>query len=277
MSYVPKKAQSVADTLRNKTRRIVVTGASGVGKTTLSVSASKLAGDTIPASKRIDCADVAVIQCDNEGVIGAVRAGLVPRYVYDLSDVTDWVTYKKRLSEALFDLKPLADGGELSVVIVDLAAPSRLCHRHVDPQKINEWIQITKEGEDFYRAFNGLANGVTIIGNCQLKASQTVAETSQSVDASNAKSVGGERSKFTADLLKGIASIWLENASLWFVRELKRKRGMTAEDVGMEYFTHTQSSAKFEAKSRFRDVLKPTEPGSRTLRSMLTAAYGDIT
>ena len=84
--------------------------------------------------------------------------------------------------------------------------------------------------------------------------------------------MGGERSTFTADLLKGVGALWTENSSLIFCRELRRRK--LDGKVVPEYLTHTQSNSKYEAKSRFRDVLAPTEPGDVTLNALLHRAYG---
>lgn len=272
--YKPKLAQGAIESIKKSARRLVVGGSPGVGKTTFSISASSFAGNFIPNKERIQCKDVAILQSDNEGVLGAVRAGFVPAYVYDFTTVSDWKTYERKLIEALKDLKPLADSGDLRVLVVDLATPGRLIHRHVNPQKINEWPRVSELGEQFFRAFD-VFKGVTVIGNTQLKASQSIAETTQAIDSANAKAMGGERSTYTSDLVKGVSQVWAEHSSLWITRELKRKR-VSPTETRAEYFTHTQSNAKFEAKSRMRDVLKPTEPGECTLRSLLEKAYGDL-
>lgn len=270
----PTRAVSCGDSLRRSNRRIVVMGAGGTGKTTFSISASKYAGDTIPAKDGRLCKDVAVLQGDNEGVAGAWRAGFEPGFVYDLSGVTTWAEYKSELAASLRDLKGIVDSGELKVIVIDLAHPTRLINAAISPEVQKDWKLVAMEGLTFFRALSGL-KGVTVIGNAQIKAATGFGETPEAAAASNAKASGGERSTYALDLLKGIATVWVENSSLLITRELKRTRGNSPGEVVPKFFSHTQSGAKFEAKSRFRDVLAPVEPGDRTLRSLLTAAYGE--
>ena len=87
-----------------------------------------------------------------------------------------------------------------------------------------------------------------MIGNAQIKTSAVIAETAHSENASNAKAIGGERSTFTVDLPKGIATMWLDNCSFVFTREAKRIKDAKG-NWGREIRTLTQSSNKHEAKS----------------------------
>lgn len=274
IASAPTRAMSCRDSLRRSNRRIVVMGAGGTGKTTFSISASQFAGDTIPARDLRKCKDVAVFQGDNEGVAGAWRAGFEPAFVYDLSPIGSWSAYKSELAAALRDLKGVVDNGTVKVIVIDLAHPTRLINESIDPQVQKDWKLVAMEGMTLFRALSGL-RGVTVIGNAQIKSAVGIAETAEAAAASNAKASGGERSTYAIDLLKGVATLWVENSSLLITRELKRTRGGSPGEVIPKFYSHTQSGAKFEAKSRFRDVLKPTEPGELTLRSLLQRAYGE--
>jgi len=251
-----------------------VVGSGGTGKTTFSVSASAFAGDTIPADKPRVCHDVAVLQADIEGVAGAWRAGFEPAYVYDLSNTATWTDYQSKLVEALRDLQPLFKSGDVKFLVVDLAHPNRLIQESVSPNVQKDWKGVASHGAKLFTAFAGLS-GVTIIGNAQLKSSQAIGETAQAASAAEARAVGGQRSMFSNDLYKGVGSVWVENSSLQISRELKRVRDAKTGQVVPTFFSHTQSNNKFEAKSRFRDVLKPTEDGNITLHALLKRGYGE--
>lgn len=269
--------QTASESLRRSNRRIIVTGPRATGKTAFSVSASRFAGDTIRSvsdhTKRISCDDVLVIQGDNEGVMGAVDAGLVPKYVLDMADVKDWKGYQDRMVAGLRELRAQLTDGTIRVLIMDLGLPARLIDRAIDPNVQKDWKQVAIEGARLFMAVSGLA-GVTVIANAQIKAAVAPGETTISADASTAKAIGGERSTFTLDLPKGIASHWLDNSSFVFAREAKRVKGANGQ-VTRSFKTLTQSSSRFEAKSRAESLLAPTEPGERTLHALLKTAYGD--
>lgn len=247
-------------------------GPRGTGKTTFSVSASKHAGDTISGGAR-ECSDVLVIQGDNEGIMGAMDAGLSPGMVLDTTDCETWDLYQKRLVAGLRELQqPLFDG-TIKVVIIDLAWPAKLIDRSIDPSVQKDWKLVANEGARLFRALSGL-RGITVIGNAQIKASSAPGETQQAIDAGMAKAIGGERSTFTVDLPKGIASMWLDNCSFVFTRDAKRVKDARGA-IKREFRTLTQSSSKAEAKSRAESKLAPTEPGNRSLYSLLSSAYGE--
>jgi hypothetical protein len=272
-AYQPQRARSVQETLSRSNRRVLVLGAGGTGKTTFSVSASQFAGDKIPHDSGAECADVAIFQGDNEGVAGALHAGFVPKYVYELSNITAWDAYQRELVACLKDIKPLVDEGTVKFLVVDLNHPTRLINESIAPSVQKDWKLVANEGLSLFRAFSGL-RGCTIIGNAQIKAAQGFGETPEAATASNARAPGGERSLFMADLLKGVGAVWQENSSLILSRELRRTKGVKPGEVIPKFYTHTQSNSRFEAKSRFRDVLLPTEAGDATLRSLLVRAYG---
>lgn len=94
---------TAAESLRQSNRRILVTGPRASGKTAFSVSASRRAGDVVKRApgETVDCDDVLVIQGDNEGIMGAVDAGLVPKYILDMCDVKDWKSFTERLIAGL--------------------------------------------------------------------------------------------------------------------------------------------------------------------------------
>lgn len=258
--------QSASEYLKGANRRVLVVGAPGTGKTTFSVSASKHAGDRIPANPKVQCSDVVVFSGDNEGIQGAVDAGLVPAAVVALESVGSWVLYQKVVREALDQLRPKFESGELTNIVVDLELPGRLIDEAISPEVQKDWKLVANEGTKLFKLFSGLS-GVTVIGNAQLKAASSPGETNQAIDAANAKSVGGERALYTTDLHKGVKQLWINNNSLMVAREAKRER--VGKDTKITYYSHTESSHKFEAKSRFRSVIAAVEPGEVTLRNML--------
>ncbi len=269
---------SATDNLRQSNRRVLVVGARASGKTTFSMSASRCAGLTLPAPgevrETIACNDTLVIQGDNEGIMGAMDAGLEPKFVVDMTAVPDWSGYTKRLSQALHELeRPLHDG-TIRVVIIDLGLPAKLIDRSIDPSVQKDWKLVANEGARLFRALSGL-RGVTVIGNAQIKASVgMVNEAQATADAATAKAIGGERSTFTVDLPKGIAALWLDNCSFVFTREARRVKGRDGNTT-RAFRTLTQSSSKYEAKSRAESKLAPTEDGKHTLHALLTRAYGE--
>lgn len=268
---------SSGDALRQANRRILVTGPRSSGKTLFSVSASRLAGDTLRGvgepSKRIVCTDTLVVQGDNEGIMGAVDGGLVPGHVLDMCASKDWKGYQTRLIEGFRELETKLKDGTIRVLIIDLGFPAKLIDRAIDPAVQKDWKLVAIEGARLFNLLSCL-RGVTVIGNCQIKAAMAPGETITSADASTAKALGGERSTFTPDLPKGIASSWLDNASFVFAREAKRVKGANGNTT-RTFKTFTQSSGKFEAKSRAESLLAPTEPGEKTLHSLLKTAYGE--
>lgn len=263
--------QTARDNLRTSNRRILVMGAKGAGKTTFSVSASHHAGDTIEGEERA-CDDVFVVQGDTEGIMGAMGAGMVPGSVLDMTSVNTWDDYTKLLAQGLREMAPKFNDGTIKVIVVDLGWPAKLIDRQIDPSVQKDWKLVANEGGRLFRAFAGLP-GITVIGNAQIKAASSPGETQQSIDAGSAKAVGGERSSFTIDLPKGIASLWRDNASFIFTREVKRVKDSRG-NMGREFRTLTQSTARFEAASRAASTLHPTEPGSVSLHALLRRAYG---
>lgn len=269
--------QTAQQSLQHSNRRILVTGPRASGKTTFSVSASRFAGEKIRAigdrSAPIQCKDVLLIQGDNEGLMGAVDAGLIPGYVLDMTHTKDWQAFGKRLVEGLTELRGKLTDGTIRILIIDLALPAKLIDRAIDPSVQRDWKLVANEGAKLFTALSGL-NGVTVIGNAQIKAAVAPGETTIGADAATAKAIGGERSTFTIDLPKGIASHWLDNSSFVFTREAKRVKGPGGTTT-RAFKTLTQSSSRFEAKSRAESLLLPTEPGDRTLHSLLQTAYGE--
>lgn len=264
---------SFDEMLAKANRRILVAGSGGTGKTTLSISASHKAGDTIPMpSKTVLCDDVWVIQGDEEGVVGAYDAGLEPGHITDMCTAGTWAEYQKLLAEGLKVMHPKILSGLVKFIVIDMGLPNKLVNEAVSPENQKEWAQVAAEGGKLYRALTGL-RGVTVIANCQLKAASSPGETQQAIDAANAKAIGGERSTYAVDLQKGIVSLWKENCSIFLTREVKRTKNAKGE-IELKYLTHTQSGPKYEAKARFRSVLQPVEPGSLSLRAILNKCYG---
>jgi energy-coupling factor transporter ATP-binding protein EcfA2 len=256
--------------LRGGTRRIFIMGPTGSGKSTLSVSASEFAGDSLPLEKRVLCKDVAVIQGDSEGMVGALAVGLDCPNIYDYSNVADYTAYERQLADDLKEIKELVRGGEVKYVIVDLGLPNTLLQSMIKPENQKAWGEIRYHGMMLYKRFSGLA-GATIIANSQIKTSEAPGETIQAAAAANARATGGERSTYTADLCKGVVSMWSDNSSLTLSVDRRIDRATKQPKTNI----YTQSNGKFEAKSRFGSVLKPVEPGSRTLHSILRQVYGE--
>lgn len=266
---------SAADNVRMATRRVVVMGSMASGKTTLSISASSHAGDVIGQSA-VQCTDTVLLSGDQEGVIGALDAGLTPRAVVDMTTCKTWQEYQTLLAQAFGELLPLIKSKDVKFIVVDMALPAKLIIEMVAPKDIKDWGKVAAEGLKFYQVFGAL-RGATIIANVQIKSAIAVVETAAGAAGAEAKAIGGERATFTADLTKSIFAPWAENSSLVLSREVKRKADPMKKDApsARHFFTHTQSNSRMEAKSRFGSKLKATEPGERTLNSLLREAYGE--
>lgn len=272
----PSVVQSAAASLSTGNRRILVVGARGSGKTTFSMSASRDAGDTIEGPHRL-LRDTLVIQGDNEGILGAMDAGLEPAYVVDMCAVGSWQEYTDRMTMALRELKSLLHDGTIRTLVLDLAWPARLIEQTIKPAEPKDWAKVAAEGQ---RLFAGLSRfrGVTVIGNAQIKNSLVMGEGSRkgaaigAIETAEARAIGGERSAFTIDLSKGVASVWLDNASFIFARESKRVLDREGNPKAV-YSTITRSNGKFEAKSRAHAVLAAREDGNQTMRSLLQRVY----
>ena len=268
--------QSAIQNIQQATRRIVVMGPMASGKTALSVSASAFAGDKLPAKAAI-CEDTVVMSGDQEGIAGAMDAGLTPGIVVDMTVCKTWAEYQGLLASAFGELIPMIKAGKVKFVVVDMALPSKLIIESVAPKDIKDWGKVAGEGLKLYQVFGAL-KGATIIANVQIKSATAVVETAAGAAGAEAKAIGGERATFTADLTKSIFAPWAENSSLVLSREVKRFKDPMKKDAPTErrYLTHTQSNSRMEAKSRFGSKLLPTEPGERTLNSLLRQAYGDM-
>lgn len=268
--------QTAKQSLQTSNRRILVTGPRAAGKTTFAVSASTKAGDKLVGEAR-DCDDVLVIQGDTEGVMGAVDAGLHPGMVLDMTDCENWTVYTNRLAKALVEVKPKLDDGTIKVIVLDLALPAQLIVSHVNPTSISEWQPVKTEGAKLFRAFSSL-RGVTVVGVCQLTSAVVLGEGTAkgpqqgAVTAADALAIGGERSTFKEDLVKGVATPWLDHTSFIFTRDVRRKR--INGEWRREFSTLTQASTKFPAKSRAESKLPASLPGDRSLRSILDEVYG---
>lgn len=280
---------SASQALRQGTRHILVMGPRGTGKTTFSVSASAHADETIGGKRRV-CKDVLVVQGDNEGIMGAIDAGLEPAYVVDMCGVTSWDderngkrdpnSYVSRWNRARKALAAKISDGTIKVIVVDLNWPAKLIERAIMPKEIADWGLVATQGQRLFNAFNGFS-GVTVIGNSQMKTTVVYGEgtkrgaSEMSINTANVKAIGGERSSHTIDLAKGINAMWLDNASFVFAR--KSNRGKEGPDgrVPRMYHTYTQSTAMYEAKSRAQSVLNTIEPGELSMRTLLKRAYGD--
>lgn len=269
--------QTAKQSLQTSNRRILVTGPRGTGKTTFAVSASTKAGDKLVGEVR-DCDDTLVIQGDTEGVMGAVDAGLHPGMVVDMTDCADWAAYQHRLVTVLKELATQLKDGTIKVIVIDLALPAQLIVAHVNPTSISEWQPVKTEGAKLFRAFSSL-RGVTVVGICQVTSSMVLGEGTakgaqqSAVDAATALAIGGERSTFKEDLVKGVATPWLDHTSFIFTRDSKRKRGPDGSPCKV-FYTLTQSTQKFAAKSRAESILPPLLEGDRSLRSILNEVYG---
>lgn len=269
MSFI----KSVREHIETASRVIVVIGANGSGKTSFSVSASSYAGETIDGPTR-DCKDTVVICGDNEGAMGAVDAGLHPGGIVDLSDSETWSEYKKALVPALVELKDRIMARTIKFVVLDLGLPASLIVNHVAPQSIADWGAVAKEGAVLRQAFQRL-KGATVIVNAHIKSSVAAIETDVARASAEARASGGERATFTIDAPGSISKPWTANASFVFAREVRRKADpmRRTEPSKRIFYTHTSASPRFDVKSRAHSVLKATEPGDRSLNSMLCAVY----
>lgn len=267
--------KSAADSLSQSGRVILIQGAKGVGKTTLAVSASKYASDSIPEKTPVDASDVLLIQLDQEGVLGALDAGYSPQ-VLDLAGLATWRETEKVLAEGLKEIMGMSTKPRF--VAVDLGEMDARIRAHVDPQQSTDWEQVRGLGLKVFQSLSALK--VTLIGMTHLKAAYSAFESKaegkagESVLAGkDAKAIGGERSQLVADLATGFATPWIRNCSLSIARERKRRVDATKK-VTFEYLNHCVSGPKFEAATRSMTKLNPVETGS--LRSILNKMYGGI-
>lgn len=272
----PNPFMSARESYRQSNRRILVVGPPGTGKTTFSVSASKFAGDVINGEVH-ECTDVAIFQGDAEGVMGAEDSGYRGVRVMPLDRCETWPEYGKKLQQGIDYLAPLVAKGEVGVVIIDLAHPQRLIERFVKPNTPEGWGLVKVQGMHLFGMFSAL-QGVTIIGNAQIKSNQVYAKPAKIAEMTEkvaASATGGELSAFGADLTKGIGAPWKEHCSFIFVREAKRAKASDDDHAGEKkiYYTHTQSSRKFEAKSRAASRLPARMPGDWTLRNVMKRVY----
>jgi hypothetical protein len=255
-------------------RRIVVMGSKGTGKTTFSVSASQFAGDRITGEVR-QCTDTLVIQGDSEGVMGATDAGLIPSYVLDMTHTKTWAAYEQLVVKGLTELKPKLDDGTIKVIVIDLAYPARLIEDEIAPKDPAGWSRVKAKGSSLYRALAGL-KGVTVVANCQVKASAPLIPNQSAEHAAEARAIGGEVSQLTMALTNGIAELWRDNASFILTRESRRgKAGLNGTEGPATYWTFTQSTKKYQAASRAKSILPAKMEGDITLRAILNKVYGD--
>lgn len=272
------------EVIKNSTRRINILGLGGTGKTTFSHSMSEYAGDIIGQFKDapVTCKDTVVFCGDNEGIKGAMDAGLVPGYVSDLTSCETWDEYLKIMTSDINELLPLVASKQIKVVIVDMALPAQLMIDKVDPTQIKDWASVRTLALTFYNML-GAMKGATIITNIQLKP-LTVIDSQKNPDAAAAQraaqdavSGGGERNTFGADLAKPIYKIFHENASYTFSRDTKRifNPMKKTNSVSVKFITHCSPNGRFDAKNRSLNQISGEQPGERTLRSIMKEIYGE--
>ena len=268
--------KTARENLTESARRLYVGGSPSTGKTTFSVSISEHAGQTITGPHRL-CKDVAVLSGDPEGISGALNVGLEPGIVSDYTACATWPDFKKRLVQDINELLPLVKSGEIKHVIVDIGLLDRLVRDHVKPSDVAGWGRVGVESAEVYKVLGAL-RGATIIANFHLTAAQGAVEAQSAVDAGDAKSVGGERATFKLAVASSIASPWTNDANFGLARSAKK----IAKDIKnpaagqtLQFFTHVHPSSRFPVKNRFvNNFPTPTEPGERTLHSILVQAYG---
>lgn len=256
-------------------RRIMVMGGSGTGKSTFSLSASSYAPDII-GKERVVCKDVVLLQGDIDGQMGAIDAGLTPGLVVDMNACKDWDAYEKLMGQAIMELRGMVAKGDIKYCVVDLELPAQLLIQKVSPNDQRGWGTVKAKSLEFFKAF-GYIPGLTLIGNSQIKGAESPTETAATGAAADAKAAGGVRSTFTADLVTSFKAPWINNSSSVFAREIKKVKDPMKKDAPprIEFFTHCYGSSRFEVKSRFMTKIAPTEPGERSLHSILKACYGD--
>ena len=276
-STQPNRRQSVADNLRLATRRMIVMGPPGSGKSTFSASASKFAGDTLPVNPPCVAEDVVVIQGDTEGMLGPLSCGISVPHIFDMTDCPDWDTYMRTIRTDLRkEILPMVQDGQVRIIIVDMSLVNTLINAKIMPDNQKAWGAVKYEGMMFYKLFSSL-RGCTVIANAQIKTTESPGETIQAAAAATARAVGGERSLYTADVYKGVGGMWADNSSLTVSIERKQVKDPAnpAAKKVLKSTIYTQTNARFEGKSRFGSALLPEEPGSRTLYSIMKQVYGE--
>jgi hypothetical protein len=249
-------------------RRILVAGAGGTGKSSFSVSASRFASDTFPEQKPVHAKDVLVFSGDVDGMRGPQDSGYMLDYVMDMSQCKSWPEYESRLAMGLNAMPK-----EVRVIVIDLALPFQLIKEHIAPENVKGWGDVAKLGMTFWRALNAVPH-VTLIGNVQLTGAAKPTESEAAITQASAKTIGGERATYAIDAVKSLINPWKENSSFILVRKAVRERDPKTGKMSLRHWTQTQGNEEYEAKSRAKSVIAPVEPGTRTLRSLLDAAYG---
>lgn len=263
-------------------------GAKSVGKTTFVASGSMHAPDIIGSAKA-DCPDVVFIQFDANGVSGALNAGLNPG-VIDLSHCGDWDQMKIGLAQAIHHLKPLCASGEVRIVGIDLGAIDNAIRAWTAGIKLGDlaagkldkdpavalasrdkdlnWTAAGAQGLMVYSALSQLQCLVIGMAHLQLTNNNPMRdkESAEMKLAREIKSIGGESSKLKANLFGGFEKPWMTNSDFTIARELKDGK----------FYSHIEGNEMFEAGNRFRNILKPTEPGERSLNSLLKQVEAKI-
>jgi hypothetical protein len=248
-----------------ETFHLGILGAPGSGKTSLACSASKRAGDMFTPGKTLDVPDVLLLQGDAGGHWGAVDAGFRPKI--ETMEDDDYDSYVKHL-EAVAKNKTLMDG--INIVVVDLAPVGRLLVAKYAPTQINIWQLVGAAGIKAFSSYHRLFAGKLMIYCCQIKPMESAVETDISKLAAEARAIGGEKSQFTWDIVKGVARPFIENCSQVLARDAKKiKSAVKDAPVSLAYTTYTAASKRFEVKTRFASKLPPTLPGDMTLRAIL--------
>ena len=280
---------SAKDSVGRGHRSMLVLGAKSTGKTTFVASGSEHCPTIlVPGMAPVDCKDVALIQIEAEGALGALDLGLNPG-VIDLSGVAGWQRLNNEIAKAIAYLRPLAEKGEIKIVGIDLGACDKEIRTWAAGDKVipkdklgqddislaakdTAWGAVEAQGVALYRALRTLP--CLVVGMAHLKvtaynpfsAKETGDQKAMAELVREQQGFGGDKSKLTADMSGGVYKIWLANVSNLFARELQ------VDKAGKKsYVTHTSSGEMFEAGSRRQSVLAPVE--TRTLNAILKDMY----
>ncbi len=272
-------------------RIFLITGSPKTGKTTLAVSASQFAPDTLPAKPGVDCDDTLVIQLDSDGTLGAADAGLFPK-VLDLSGAGGYENIDKELAKAIPMIREAVTKGEIRNVCIDLTvldreirlyaagdrggAKSSLGNADVTLSGDVNWNLVSARGLTLMRAFKTLP--CTVIGMAHLRRTDNNyflkdGEKKAVEKVNDIRGIAGDKAQFTADLSKGVYDPWVHACSGIFVTEVRQVQvgsGLKPK-IEKQYVTHTGATPEFEAGARRSSVLQGME--TRSLNAILRDMY----
>jgi hypothetical protein len=268
---------------------MLLLGSVKTGKTTFVCSGSKQAPDTVATAGRIDASDVLLIQRDAEGHLGPSDLGYNP-LVADLSGVEGWPQLNTELAKVVMEASAMAKAGQLSVIGIDLGTiaaeivnwaagdvtipKGKLTNDQISTAGSQvDWNKVSATGLMFYRAMRTLP--CLVVAQCHVKLTQNnpmASKEGSDVQLGRAiNSVGGETSKVSADVVKGVLAPWLANSSYIFARDVDTTIDPKTKGRVQTYRTITAPDGMYSVGNRRQSVLPNNTDLS--LRRLMEIAY----